>query len=1380
MKKITLKNILSSIAVVAVYAAATYSGTISAAATEFYAPETPTFGNYFTSDYETREEVLAANRQLNEDIESEGLVLLKNEDSLPIGGNLKVSVFGKNSVSVLSGGSGSGAGGGVPVTGFIEALQGEGFSVNPTLVNFYNDNTKSGSGRGSAPGNGSVSPGYNTGETPVENYTSDIEATYSDYNDAAIVVFSRISGEGFDLPRTMMWNGSSYKTWGTDVDQAVPGARAMDDHYLQLDQNESDLLKYLGDRFNNVIVLLNTGSQFEVGFLDDPNHYAYHENIKGAIWMGYPGSSGNVAVAKALKGEINPSGKTVDTWARDFKLDPTWQNFANNMMEGNTSLKGNQYANRPGSGGNGGGGNKNNYVIYKEGIYMGYRYYETRGFVEGTGAYTGEIHGTTTTEWDSWYDANVVYPLGYGLSYTEFEWEVVGASPANGEILTADGKIKVDVKVTNVGDVAGKDVVELYYTAPYTTGGIEKAHVVLGGFEKTDLIQPGESDTVTIELTVRSMASYDWSDANANNFKGYEVEKGAYEIKLMSDAHNVVHTINYTVEDNITYATSETTGNEIKNRFDDVSNYLLTDEYAKDENGCYMSRADFQGTFPIMAYRITASDWVEEALDNEWNTLSKVDNSSRPWYTEEMPTTGASNGIKLEDLIAVEYDDPLWDSYLDQFTVSQLYDLSMKGGYASGFNNSTLGVTRVPNADGPAGWLYGAPSGTYSTWCAETVLASTWSKELAKAKGVGMGNEALWGNGEENIPFWYAPAVNIHRSPFSGRNFEYYSEDGFLSGMMAAACIDGAQSKGLMCYVKHFGVNDQEANRCGLLTWLDEQAMREIYIRPFELCVKVGGTMAMMTSLNKIGPYWAGGNYELLTEILRDEWGFNGNVVTDSYSGSWSNGDMMIRAGGNLALGTGSLSFGSSSATAVTALRNAAHGILYAHANSMAMNTAATPAAPRALASFDTTTLKSAVVDVVYSANVATAQVNTELYPNGTNDEIVYTLAEGSTLPEGLVLNSDGTITGKPEEEMAYHNFTVVATYKDDAREASFSISVINAAGSIVYVPANTDLGIVKINEEYSVSVADANIEKPDATEEEIAKFPVISYSLADASALPKGLELSADGTISGTPTRECENYQFTVVASALGYKDRTVTYTISVYNTITYTATELADGMYGRDYLANVATAECVNAATYALKEGSALPKGLTLTAGGYIVGKPTQVVTDHEFTVVAKTAMAEPVEAVYKITIGIAYDTNTKLADATENNVYAASVATATGAGGISYALKEGNVLPEGLTLDEEGMITGTPTKAGVYTFTVVASAEGKLGDEITLTLYVANGEVVDNGTDFMGTVQGIIGNVQAQVGCNGVAASSASIFGLILACAIIIRNKKEGEDK
>ena len=1278
-------------------------------------PTEPVWGNYYSSDYDDVDGVLEAGRALNEEIYGEGIVMLKNEDNaLPLGEGAQISVFGKNSNSVLTGGSGSGAGGGGSVVTLQTALRNAGFSINPTLVGFYGNNSLSGSGRGVAPSNGTVTPGYNTGETPISSYTDDVEASYADYNDAALVVITRIGGEGFDLPRTMRWNGSTYAQWGADATQTVPGARSGDDHYLQLDQNESDLIKYCGEHFDKVVVLLNTGSQFETGFLDDPGHYGYHENTKAEFWIGYPGGNGLNALAKVLKGEINPSGKTVDTWARDFKADPVWMNFANNMVEIDSSHKGNQYSNLPGSGGNGGGGYRNNYVLYKEGIYMGYRYYETRGYDEGAAAYTAHetLRGQTSTEsWDNWYDAHVVYPIGHGLSYTEFTQEITSASPTDGAALTEDGEISLTVRVTNTGEVAGKDVVQVYYTAPYTDGGIEKAHVVLAAFDKTDVIQPGEYQDVTVTFKVRDMASYDWNDKNGNSFEGYELDAGDYTVRLMKNAHEEYDAVSYEIAGNgFTYETSETTNYTIENRFDQVSDYI--DDY--------MTRADWEGTFPTTELRREAEQWVIDGLDDQFsNDGSVLDSADKPWYTDEMPTTGADNGLTLVDLMGVDYDDGKWDLFLDQLTVDQLKNLVLQGGYASGQNYADLGIKRLTNADGPAGWSVGAPSGTYVFWCNDVVLASTWNTDLAYEKGVITGNEALWAK----IVGWYAPAVNIHRSPFSGRNFEYYSEDGYLTGMMSAYVIRGAQSKGLYCYVKHFGVNDQESNRCGLLTWLNEQSMREIYIKGFELCVKVGETRAMMSSLNRIGYEWAGGCYNLLTEILRNEWGFNGNVVTDSYSGAWGPADWMIRGGGNLALGSASLSYdgNAETATTVSCLREMAHGLLYAHANSLAMNEGSTPTTPKPLSSYMGGTLRTAVVGQAYADTVAKAIINDELYPDASESEIVYEAI--SELPEGLNVSSDGTVSGTPQETSNSFGFTVKATYMDYSLTASFVISIIDSGGSIVYSAENTDLGAATIGTAWSVSVAYAEVVIPDATDDQLANLPAITYSLKDGSLLPDGLTLSSAGEITGTPTKECENYSFTVLASALGYTDAELTFTIDVFNAITFEGGELPDGKYNQAYTAKVGTAETAHDVTFSLAPGSELPTGLTLTEGGYITGRPTQVVTDHAFKVIVSAPFAEPEEIDLTITIGVAFNDFT-LASGRSGVAYNGSVAQAQGKGSLTYEVTDGT-LPEGLTLAENGTLSGTPTKAGVYTFTVTASGEGVAGDSIELTLYIANAD-------------------------------------------------------
>lgn len=1359
MKKKNISKKIAALAAASVMTCSFGAGTLFAVAESV--PES-VFGNYYLSDYDTRNEVENAGEDLNEEIYGEGVVLLKNEDNaLPLGENAKVTLLGKNSANMLYGGSGSGGGGGGETVDIQTALTNAGFQVNQALVNFYNDNTKSGSGRGTAPSNGAVTAGYNTGETPVDMYTDDVKQTFTEYNDAAIIVISRISGEGFDLPRTMKWDGESYARWTEASTQLVPGARSVDDHYLQLDQNEADLIKMAGENFKKVVVLFNTGSQFETGFLDDPGHYGYHENVKAALWIGYPGGSGLTALAKALKGEINPSGRTVDTWARDFKKDPVWMNFANNMVEIDSDHKGNKYVNLVSSGGNGGGGYRGNYVIYKEGIYVGYRYYETRGFDEGTKAYTATgdeaINGTETTSWDNWYKAHVVYPYGYGLSYTTFTQEIVESVPVAGSTLTQDGTITLKVKVTNTGDVAGKDVIQLYYTAPYTENGIEKSQVTLGAFEKTKLLAAGESQTIEVTFNVRDMSSYDWNDANGNNFKGYELEHGAYSVRLMNNAHDEFSKVDYTVDSDVKYSTSETTGAEIENRFDEVSNYL--DEVS---NGTekYLSRADWEGTFPTTAFRLTAAQWIADGLA-EWDNRAEDADEDKPYYTTEMPTTGADNGIVLNDLMGLDYDNPAWDRFLDQLTVEQLTLLACSGNYSSGVGIGYLGITSGINADGPAGFHTGAPSGTYVFWCSETMLAATFNKELAQRKGELMGNEALWGNGSANsrIIGWYAPAVNIHRSPFSGRNFEYYGEDGYLSGMMGAYVIKGAQSKGLFCYVKHFALNDQETNRCGLLTWANEQTMREIYFKSFELCVKVGGTRAMMSSLNRIGYEWAGGSYELLTEILRNEWGFNGCVVTDAYNASRGTADQMIRAGGNLALGNASLKYNTTSATVITALRNCAHGLLYAHVYSSAMNTSSSPARPKPIESYDpTTTLKTAVLGSVYSESVATAVLSKELYPDLGNDVIVYSLADGSRLPAGLMLSENGTISGTPTEEVNNHSFTVNATYDGYTKSADFTINVINANGAIVY-NSDGNLGVVVIGKTAEIDVATAEIVKPGATQEEIDKFPVITYSLADGSLLPEGLELGADGKITGTPTKECEGYKFTVVAQALGFRDVPVTFTLNVYNAVEFGTGELEIATYGVSYVQKIqlAVTSSEHVVTYVLKEGSSLPEGLSLTPGGYITGTPTETVTAHKFTVIALSDYADAQEAEYEISVKLAYndveDEYTRVGMAFES-----SVDFAAGASSITYALKEGSVLPAGITLATDGTISGTAEEAGDFEITIVASADGVISAESTFTIHVEE---------------------KVATGCTGSYGYVGSVVAVVLCVAAILVIRKREND-
>ncbi len=859
----------------------------------------------YPSDYENKSEVLAAANAFNISIAEEGTILLKNQDALPLAENAGISVFGKSSAKLVLGGSGSGNVSGADAKTIYDSLEAAGFRVNPVLRDFYLS-SDSGSGRPANPSIGANVTGFATGETPLSSYGDSVKASYgaeSQYKDAALVVISRIGGEGIDLPRTMQKSA-------TDTGK-VAGARNADDHYLQLDESETSLLQEVCANFENVIVIINCSPAMELGFLDDPTHYAYQQNIKGALWIGSPGATGIMALGEILKGAVNPSGHTIDTYARDFKKDPTWQNFGINPA-GN----GNRY--------NVDGTKQNAYFVdYEEGMYVGYRYYETRGFTEAEAGHP------------EWYAQNVVFPFGYGLSYTDFTWEIESVTPPEGSVLSQGDEITVKVKVTNIGDYDGKDVVQLYYTPPYTVGEIEKSHEVLGAFGKTQRIaKQGQSDTVELKLKVADMRSYDYNDANKNGFIGYELEAGAYQIAIAKNAHEVVKTLHYTVAEDVTIAHDEDTQAAIENRFDDVSGHIVQ----------YLSRSDWEGTWPKPPAMEDLS--VSQALIDSMDYQSE--DEGKPWYALEMPKQGAgSSKAALRDLAGKAYDDPLWDQLLDQLSYKQMAALIGVGAYGTGYVES-ISKPKTIEPDGPGGFtaFMGGPE-VYDTcaYVSECVVGATWNTEIAREMGEMVGNEGLHGYEKgDKLPYsgWYAPAVNIHRSPFGGRNWEYYSEDPFLSGAMAAQVCQGAKAKGLYTFVKHFAVNEQETCRDanGLITWLNEQALREMYLKPFEMTVKKGQTTAIMSSFNRIGTEWAGGSYALLTEILRNEWGFRGMVITDYALKEYLNSEQMIRAGGDLVLAQGGKipSSDNLTATQATRLRAATKNILYTTVNSNAMN----------------------------------------------------------------------------------------------------------------------------------------------------------------------------------------------------------------------------------------------------------------------------------------------------------------------------------------------------------------------------------------------------------------------------------------------------------
>lgn len=864
---------------------------------------------YYKADYANKKDTLSAANALNEEICNEGIILLKNEDqTLPLQKGKNITVFGKNSIDPVLGGSGSNAGASANLKVDVYAsLQSAGFHCNPTMKAYY-ESSESGSGRPDSPGMGSILTGYPISEASLP-YSQKVVNSYSQYNDAAIVFISRIGGEGYDLPRTMFWNGSNYKDWtGTQI---IPGARSAGDHYLQLDKNETDMLNEACENFDSVIVVVNSASPIELGFLDDPSHYAYNQKIKSALWLGHPGVSGINSLGKVINGDVNPSGKTIDTFSRDFKQDPTWNNFGNNLKaDGNRYMVDNQ--------------KKNAYFVeYREGVYVGYRYYETRGFTGG----------------ETWYKNNVVYPFGYGKSYTDFEWTVEIPQDA-GTNLTENSEISINVKVKNIGNRAGKDVVQLYYTSPYKDGEIEKSHIVLGDFVKTDLLESQEEKTYTLKISARDMASYDYNDANHNDFKGYELDEGAYSIKIMSDAHTVKETINYNVENNIKYSNDEN-GKAVENLFDDVSGHIKT----------YLSRKNNFENYSVLlgsseeSYRKVSNDFIQSF------SYKLNDTESDPWFTTNMPTQQKSplssqkTEVKLYDLIGKDYNDELWDTLLNQLTVTQMSALVSSGNYRT-IRIDNIEKPLTTDADGPMGFaIFMGDSSVYDTcyYASECILGATWNEELAYKMGKMVGNESIIGDEDgdgRTYSGWYAPAMNIHRSQFGGRNFEYYSEDSFLSGEMAKNVVKGAKEKGVYTYAKHFALNEQETNRdtTGLVTWANEQSMREIYFKPFETCIKEGKTTALMSSFNRIGTTWAGGNYKLLTTLLRDEWGFKGMVITDFNLKTYMDVDQMLRAGGDLNLSPNKSPTSLTSATDITVLRKATKNILFAIANSNAMN----------------------------------------------------------------------------------------------------------------------------------------------------------------------------------------------------------------------------------------------------------------------------------------------------------------------------------------------------------------------------------------------------------------------------------------------------------
>ena len=827
-------------------------------------------GNGTLSD-ETNEEAA----EVAEEIMEDGIVLLKNESLLPLNETKKLNIFGWESINPAYGGAGSGGINDLyDIVSLNQGLENAGFSINQELVDFYNnygaDNPEMSIQKQS----------WTLPEPPVDTYDDELIESAKEYSDVAVVVLSRKAGEGHnDIPMDV--KKAAYDNNSDEYDDFPEG-----EHYLQLSQTERDMVDMVCSNFDNVIVIYNGANQFELGFADE------YPQIKSVVWCPGTGNVGFNALGKVFSGEVNPSGKTPDTFIYDMTTAPWWNNaekteytnLADLAVEGMNAGTAQVYAPA--------------FTNYVEGIYVGYKYYETA-------AQEGAID----------YDKTVQYPFGYGLSYTEFEQKM-------GELEEKDGQISVDVEVTNTGDVAGKDVVEVYYKPPYTNGGIEKSSANLIEFAKTDLLQPGESQIVTVTFSIEDMASYD-----ENNAKAYVLEKGDYIISINSDSHTVLDQKTYTADADVVYK------GENKRASDDTAATNVFEDAKGDVT--YLSRADHFANYEE-ATVAPASAELGEPYVSEYHLNSNFDKTTYLNDEDVMPTTGADNGLTLADMRDADYDDPRWEKLLDQLTVDEMANMIAMAGYQTAAMDS-VGKVATLDFDGPAAINNNFTGVGSIGFPIEVVVASTWNKELAQAWGECMGKMSQ----EMGAEGWYAPGMNTHRTAFGARNYEYFSEDGVLAGNMGAKAVEGARKYGVYSYIKHFAL--YEGNAKMVSVWSNEQAIREIYLKPFEISVKQGGANAVMVSWSFLGDKWTGESSNLMNTVLRDEWGFRGMALTDFFR---NNGHGFMNADAALANGVDAMlsTFNGEEnnvanpehPTAVLQMRNACKNVMYTVVSSWA------------------------------------------------------------------------------------------------------------------------------------------------------------------------------------------------------------------------------------------------------------------------------------------------------------------------------------------------------------------------------------------------------------------------------------------------------------
>ena len=854
------------------------------------------------SKAELSEETIAASKDVIKKVGEEGLVLVKNNGLLPLASDVKnLNVFGWGSTNPILGGTGSGSSDGSSAVGFLQSFKDAGYTTNADLTKIYTDYSDA------RPSVAMASQDWTLPEPTVDVYTDAVMDQAKSFSDVAVIMISRSGGEGADLPTDMNavihgtyniaekvsvnpgsfgYYNATYTNNG-DYDDFEPG-----EHYLELSVTEENMVEKVCSEFDKVIVIINANNAMELGWVDD------YAQIGAVILAPGAGNTGLAAVGEIVSGKVNPSGRTADTFVKDLTATPTWNNFGTfaytNVEDFKQAIAAND---NPYEGGMA-------FVNYVEGVYVGYKYYETasdEGFID--------------------FEQEVQYPFGYGLSYTSFTQAI--------ENFKFDGtNVTFDVKVTNTGAVAGKDVVEVYFTPPYTNGGIEKASVNQIDFAKTNELKAGESQTISFSIPAEDMASYD-ADGLKIPGGGYILEAGEYGISVRSDSHSVLASETFTVDADVTYAKRTTDKTDVTNQFQDYSR----------GNFVQLSRADGFANYAEATAAPAESAYVMDDATRARLELLAVGMYDPTLYDnadDQMPTLEAKNGLKLADLTGKSYDDPQWEKLLDQLSFDDMAQMINLGGWRTA-EITSVGKVATSDCDGPAG-LSNFMTGAYGTaYPAEVLMAQTWNTELIEEMGTKMGQEYA----DANNYGWYGPAMNTHRNAFAGRNFEYYSEDGVLGGKLASAEINGAATKGLYPYIKHFALNDQEGSRCSyLLTYASEQAIREIYLKPFEMCVKnyTGTPLAVMSSFNFIGTEPSCENPNLLNNVLRDEWGFVGMVETD-YNGSYGYmiSDHCVRSGNDLMLGFAmhaSNQFTDHSATATLAMRQSCKNILYTVGNS--------------------------------------------------------------------------------------------------------------------------------------------------------------------------------------------------------------------------------------------------------------------------------------------------------------------------------------------------------------------------------------------------------------------------------------------------------------